>query len=242
MKKLSYLITIFLFSFQANAGFLCDMLTMDVIQTQEYEQALDGLKEFQTVLDQVEAVRAHLANGDSIKDSHPGLDELHDMVKQALAEEEKAQGRNANLTIGLDAAALTFAVFLWRSYKSKPQMLASVLKDTVEKKFNPKTWLIPGLLVTAVLGTSYMRYLMAQKKQRITTLREHLQLLAQAQVKQEYLTYLEDIIEDNYSTLRLEKARLVANKCLSHFEFEDGQNYCEEHPEIRSSQNYDKCF
>ena len=164
MKKISYVITILLFSFQANAGFLCDMLIMDVVQTQEYEQALKGLKEFQSVLDEVEIVRNHLSSGGSIKDSHPGLDELHDMVKQALSEEEKAQSRNASLSIGLDVAALTFAVFLWRSYKSKPQMLASVLKDTVEKKFNPKTWLIPGLLVTAILGTSYMRYLMANKK------------------------------------------------------------------------------
>lgn len=241
MKKLYYCVTLLLFTFQAQAGFLCDMLINDVNQTQEYEQAYQDLKKVRTTLDEIDEIRKDMATGKSLEEINPDLYHLHDMVKQALAEEEKMQGRNAKITVALDAGALTFAFFLWRSYAKNPQSLNTVVRHAIEKKFNPKVWLIPGL-VASVVTAGYMRYLMNEKKQRITSLREHLQVLAQAQVKQEYITYLEDIIEDNYSTLQLEKARLIQRKCLKSFEFEEGQNYCEEHPEVIKSQNFDHCF
>lgn len=241
MKKITLSFIVLLFSFQAQAGFLCDMLMMDVMQTYEYEQALDGLSQVRTTLDEVSAIRQNLANGGTIDESHPGLDQLHAMVKEALVEEEKAQGRSATITIALDAGALTFAYFLWKSYASNPQSLMTVGRNAFEKKFNAKTWLIPGL-IASVVGAGYMRYLMAQRKEQITTLREHLQILATAQVKQEYLSYLEDIIDDNRSTLSVERSRLLANGCLRGFEFEDGQSYCEENPGVEDSGDYDKCF
>lgn len=254
MKKLYYCVLLFLFSTQShsNPGFLCDMFINDVTSTQEYEQALADLKEVETSLAEIQGIRAEIAAGRSLEEINPDVYALKDIVIKTLEEEEKAQGRQANLTIALDAGALTFAYLLWRSYRARPEALSTIVTDATKKNFNGKVYLIPSLIAAVavtLVGSGSLRALMAKRKERINTLREQLEILAKAQIQGEFITYLEDIIEDNYSTLRLERSRLVGLKCLKGFEFEDGQNYCEEHPDLVKDNDgvddfskYDKCW